>query len=269
MSDPAQNPADPSAETPAATASAPPKPKASNPVVELLVNILIPAMMLKKLSGERIPDGTFLEKIQLGPTWAVVAALALPVGYGLYDFATRRKINFFSILGFVSTLLTGLLLLVQAKAIWIACKEALIPLLFGAATMISLKVGKPLIKTFFFNDQIIDTDKVETALTQRGNTDRFEHLMAICSGWIGLSFLVSAILNFALAMYLLTAEPGSEAFNEQLGTMMFLSYPVIVVPSMIVLIIAFVKMVRGIKTLTGYTLEDVMRGAQQPPTAAS
>jgi hypothetical protein len=46
---------------------------------------------------------------RLGPLVALLVAISLPIGYAIYDGVRRHKLNFFSVVGFVSTLLTGIL----------------------------------------------------------------------------------------------------------------------------------------------------------------
>jgi len=47
----------------------------------------------------------------------------------------------------------------------------------------------------------------------------FDQLLINASWILAGSFLLSAVLNYFLAVYLLTADPGTQAFNEQLGKM--------------------------------------------------
>ncbi len=74
-----------------------PQPKRENMLVNLAFNILLPSLILAKLSGDA----------WLGPVWSLVVALAFPLGYGIWDFAQRRQANFVSVIGFVSTLAPG------------------------------------------------------------------------------------------------------------------------------------------------------------------
>ena len=83
----------------------------------LLINfafiIILPILILRKgddwfggLIGKFVNqsiDSTLVASILLA------FAVSFPVGYGLYDFARRKKWNFFSILGTISALLTGVL----------------------------------------------------------------------------------------------------------------------------------------------------------------
>ena len=80
------------------------------------------------------------------------------------------------------------------------------------------------------------------------------------------SFVLSALLNFGLARYMLTSPAGTPEFNAQLGRMNVLSWPVIVLPSMVVTMIIFWQLMSGIKRLTGLGLEEIMR-IEQPKKA--
>ena len=75
---------------------------------------------------------------------------------------------------------------------------------------------------------------------------------------VAASFFLSSALNYGLARYLVTSPAGTPEYNEQLGTMTALSYPVIVLPSMIVLGIAIWYLFKQIKEVTGQGLEDFM-----------
>ena len=75
------------------------------------------------------------------------------------------------------------------------------------------------------------------------------------------SFLLSAILNFALAEYLLQSPAGTPEFNEELGKMTALSFPVIMVPCTIVLMASMWFFFSGIKKITG--LPTVFRDQQK------
>ncbi|MCB1980541.1 MAG: hypothetical protein KDF63_00620, partial [Rhodoferax sp.] len=82
----------------AGPAAAPPpgSPKA-NPLFEIVVTIIVPAIVLMQASS---PE-------RLGTNWALVLALAFPVGWGLWEGLTRRKLSWLALLGVASTLLTG------------------------------------------------------------------------------------------------------------------------------------------------------------------
>ncbi len=191
----------------------------------------------------------------LGPAWSIVVALAFPIAYGLYDLKLSGKVNVFSVLGIVSVILTGGISLLQLPAEYIAIKEAAIPAVIGLAVLITQKTSKPLVKLLILNDQLINWPKLNGVLEQKGKTEEFEKKVAVSSYIVASSFFLSSALNYILAKVILVSPPGSTAYTEELGRMTALSYPVIVIPSMIVLFIALFYLFSQIKKVTGEELE--------------
>jgi uncharacterized integral membrane protein len=222
--------------------------QSENLLLNLAFNIIIPTLILTKLSGDDY----------LGTRLAIVVALSFPVAYGLKDFVTLRRLNFFSALGVISILLTGGISLMELDPAYIAIKEAMIPAIFGLATIVSLKTPYPLVKTFLYNDKILQTDRIAQALEDNGNNKRFEGCLANASWLVAGSFFLSSLLNYILATILITSQPGTVEFNEQLGKMTALSFPVIAIPAMLVLMGALFYLFRGITKLTGLKLEEVI-----------
>ncbi|EAR09511.1 VC0807 family protein [Reinekea blandensis] len=214
----------------------------------LLFNIIIPVVILTKFSGET----------QLGPLWSIVVALAFPIGYGLWEMRLTGKVNGFSVLGVVSVILTGGISLLQLDPKYIAIKEAAIPGIIGLAVIVSQKSHRSLVKILIFNEQIIRIEKVHHALAERGKTGEFEKRMTVVTYIVACSFFLSSALNYLLAKIVLQSPPGTTAFSEELGRMTALSYPVIVIPSMVVLLGAIWYLFTQLKKLTGLPLEELM-----------
>ncbi len=223
-------------------------PKKESMLANILLNIAIPTLILMKLSGEQ----------HLGTKGAIIIALAFPIIYGFFDFRRANKVNLFSVLGFISILLTGGISLMELDPKYIAIKEAAIPGLIGLATLISLKTRYPLVKTFLYNDKILQIDKVNNALIEHHNQEAFSNTLRNASYLVALSFLVSSILNYALAKYLLVSPPGTPEFNAELGKMTALSFPVIAVPATLVMMLALFYLFRQITKLTHLELEDIL-----------
>jgi hypothetical protein len=232
-------------------------PKRENLLLNIVCNIVIPTLILTRFSGEKA----------LGPAWGLVVALAFPVSYGIWDFTQRRQANFISIIGFFSVLLSGGLGLTKVGGMGFAIKEAAMPLLIGLAVLISLRTKRPLVKSIVYNEQIIDLEKVDMALAARGNKPALDALLVRASYGLAASFLISAVLNFGLARYLLKSPAGTEAFNAELGKMHALSWPVIVLPSMAMLMWILWRLVKGIEQLTGLKQEEIFRGGSSTGTA--
>lgn len=226
--------------------------KRENMLVNLAFNILLPSLILAKLSG---PEW-------LGPQLALVVALAFPLGYGIWDFAQRRTANFVSILGFVSTLATGGLGLMAVDGIWFAVKEASVPALIGLVLWASMGSKRPLVRQFLFNDQVIDVERVDAELAARNNQQAFEQLLRNASYLLVASFAFSAVLNFVLARWLLVSPAGSEAFNAELAQMNLLSWPIIALPSMAISMFALWRLIKGVSNLSGLPLEQIFHPQQ-------
>jgi hypothetical protein len=220
-----------------------------NMLLSLGINIVIPALVLMKLSGENL----------LGPVGGLVIALAFPLTYGVVDFVRRREWNVVSLLGFISVMLTGGIGLMQLDPKWIAVKEAAVPAVIGIAVILSLRTRFPIVRTFLYNDKLIRVKDVDEALMRRGNHQAFERTLVHASWMLAASFFVSSVLNFVLAKLIVKSPPGTTAFNEELGRMTALSYPVIVVPSMIIMIAALWYLFNRIQRLTDLDLEQILK----------
>ena len=238
-------PADPTTGVPAPVSPA----KRENLLVNLVCNVALPALIMGNLSTPQ----------RLGPAWGLIVALLFPLGYGLYDLVRRRKTNFISILGFVGVLLTGGLGLMKLGGFWFAVKDASVSSLIGIIVLISMRSREPLVKTLFCNDTVMDLPRVEAAVRERGAEAGFARLLRQCTVIIAAAFFVSAGLGYALARYLLRSPAGTPEFNAELAKMHWLSWPVIVVPCMVLMMVALWRLVRGLKVLTGLTIDEIFK----------
>lgn len=230
------------------------EPKKENLLINILMNIVIPTLILTKMSGD-----TFLgHPWGLGAKWGLIVALSFPIVYGVKDFITRRKFNFFSALGIVSVLLTGSISLLHLDTKYYAIKEAAIPGLIGLLVIISTRTRYPLVKTFIYNDTILKVDKIAAILKERGNETLFEKTLRNGSYFIAISFFISSLLNYILAKIIVVSPTGTPEFNVEIGKMHAIGFPVIAVPSLIIMIATLMYIFRSIRQLTDLTMEDVM-----------
>jgi len=218
------------------------------PMVDLLISIVIPSVILMKFSGDDA----------LGATTALIVALAFPLGWGLFERLQYKKFNFIALLGLISVLLTGGIGLLQLDPQWLAIKEAAIPGLFGIAVLVSTRTRYPLIRTLLYNPTIMAVGKIKRKLEDRGNTEAFEVRLLNATYLLSSTFLFSATMNYILAKWIVTSAAGSAAFNEELGRMTLLSYPVIAIPSMLMMMAIFYYLWRTIHGMTGLTLEEIL-----------
>ena len=218
------------------------------PIIDLLISIVIPSVILMKFSSDDA----------LGATSALIVALAFPLGWGLFERLRYRKFNIIAMLGLISVLLTGGIGLLRLDPQWLAVKEAAIPGLIGIAVLISTRTRHPLIRSLLYNPTVMNVAKIERKLEDLGNTFAYEKCLLNATYLLSGAFMFSAVMNYILAKWIVTSPAGSAAFNEELGRMTLLSYPVIAIPSMLMMMIIFYYLWRTIRGMTGLELEDLL-----------
>jgi len=172
-----------------------------------------------------------------------------------------------ALLGIVSVLLTGGIGLLKIDAQWLAVKEAAIPLAIGVGVIVANRLGYPLVRKLLFNPTLVDVERIHAELDRRGNRGSFETRLNRANTLLAGTFLFSAVANYLLAKLIVKSQSGSSAFNEELGRMTLLSYPVIAIPSMIMMIGIFWYLWRTVNRLTGLSLEQIMHAADSQPPA--
>lgn len=219
----------------------------------ILVNIILPVYILNKGS-----------KWGLTPTNALVLALALPLFSGIYSIFKNKKMDFISLLGLLNILISGTLSLMALGGIWFAVKEALFPLLIGVFVLFSSYGKNPFFESLFLNPAAFDVDKIQTKITETNKQQDFKNLMQKSTQLLSLSFLMSALLNFFLALKIFTplaetlsTEQKQDLLNQQLGQMTMYSLLVILVPSIIFLGAILYYTFRKMTALTGLTTNDL------------
>ena len=121
----------------------------------------------------------------------------------------------------------------------------------------------PIVKMIILNREIIRTDDLYAALSENNFTDEFEQRLGLASLIVAGSFFVSSVLNYVLAKMILVSPPGTPEFAEELGKMTALSYPVIALPSTIILMLAIWYLFSQIKKLTGEDFESFLVTAEK------
>lgn len=220
-----------------------------NPFIELAITLIIPSIILMKLSG---PE-------DLGTVNALLLALAFPLFWGGRSLFLERKVNALAVLGLVSILLTGGIGLLQLDTHWLAVKEAAIPGLIGLVVVISAFTSRPLVRVLLFSPALMNVELIQKHLDQRGNAVTFEARLKVTTWMLGASFTFSSAMNYFLATWIVNSPAGTPAFNEELGRMNLLSYPVIALPSMLIMVAVFYYLSRSIHELAGLKLTEAMK----------
>ncbi len=218
------------------------------PLIDLLVSIVIPSVILMKFSGEQ----------DLGAARGLIVALAFPVVWGLFELLRYRKFNFIAMLGIVSVLLTGGIGLLELDLKWLAIKEAAVPGVIGLAVLISTKTRFPLIRSLLYNPKIMQVDRIHAALEEKGLVETFDKRLLNATYMLASTFFFSSVMNYIMAKWVVTSPAGTEAFNEELGRLTLISYPMIAIPSMIMMFGVLYYLWKTIHGLTGLDLEELM-----------
>lgn len=232
-------------------------PKPENPIYNLGFNILLPVVILNKWQSFFPSDKA--------PVYALIAAMLFPFLYGLKDLIYQKKINSISIIGLASIALTGGLALLQLEGIYFAIKEGAIPLAFALFTAGSIFFKKPLASILILKSSLFDKQKIEEKLKEKNKEKDFHKLMNISTLALSASFLLSAVLNFLIALFVfqkidsdLSENLQRQMINEQVADMTWMGYIFIALP--LTLITAFLLwwILRQLKILTGLNLEELV-----------
>lgn len=218
-----------------------------NPLANIVINILLPVIILNK--GSKFFDSRI----------TLLAALCLPLGYGLQDYIRRGHKNYVSLLGLVNILLTGGLALMSLTGIWFAVKEASLPLFLGLMVLASAWSKSPAARLMFCNPQVLNMKEIEDRLAEYTRAHDFHALLKRTTLWLSLSFFISSVMNFVLAWSIfqdidptLATEQHNQVLNAQIAQMTWMGFAVIALPLMVfsgVLIYFFLKRVSALTEL--------------------
>lgn len=220
-----------------------------HPLVDLLLTVILPSVVLESLSK---PE-------RLGPAWALVVALLMPLGFGIYCLMNKRGLNFFSLLGLAAVLITGGLGLLNLSAIWFAVKEAAFPVFLGLAFPLSFFWKKPLVSELLLNPQVINHSLLKSSLNTPEKKSGFHKLLGQASWALAGTMMLSAVANALLVFYYLhDTIPGSEAYTQAIGRQNWVGFIVIGVPMLAVTMLLLFWMLRRLQILTGLERDDLM-----------
>jgi len=188
---------------------------------------------------------------------ALVVALLFPIVYGGMDLIRNKKFNFIAALGFVSVLLTGGIGLLELDTRWLALKEALIPGLIGLAVLGSTFTRYPFMQKVLLNDTVLNLSLITERLKENGRTEAFERCLMSSNYLFASTFVFSSAMNYFLATWIVTSPAGTAQFNEELGKLTLYSYPIIAIPSMLMMFGIFYYVWRQIRAMTSLETEQI------------
>ncbi len=224
-----------------------------NPLFNLAANVVIPVLVLKQLSS-------------WSPLYALLLALAFPLGYGLWSYWTSQKINLISLLGLLNTLFTGGFALFKLDGFWFVIKEAAFPFLIGCFVLFSSFRQKPFLKMMLFETGALNTDEILKRVQDSQKSQQLLRLFQKGTFFFSLTFFFSAFLNFVLAFRIFTkiSPDLSEAeqttlLNQQIADMTWQGYAVIFAPSIVFFFLILYFFFRSLSKLTGLEFDSLIQ----------
>ncbi len=223
------------------------KKKQNNQLISILFNIVLPVVILTKFSKESY----------LGPIYGLIAALAFPLVFGLYELIIQKQKSFISLFALIGVLLSGVIGLLQFPPHWFAVKEAAIPFIIGLVVLISTKTSWQLIRKFIYNRELLNIDQIDLKLSSGNLQSSFTTTLDRANIFLACSFFFSAVINYFLAKMIVHSMPGTEQFNDEIAKMTMLSFPIIVLPSVVIMIFIFRYIFSSIKSLTQLNSNEI------------
>jgi hypothetical protein len=227
--------------------------KKENPLVNLLANVVLPVFILNKFSAK-------------APIPALVIALALPLGYGIWSFYSTRKVNFISVLGLMNTLFTGGFALLQLEGIWFCIKEATFPFLIGLFVLASAFRSQPFLKMMLLDTGALNSEEIDAKIKQSGKEIELQALVKKATIFFSGTFFFSATMNFLIAYKTfikipadLTPAQHTIMLNEQIASMTWKGYAMIFVPSVFLFFIILFFFFRSLTKITGLPFEKLVK----------
>ncbi|MDO5449347.1 MAG: VC0807 family protein [Akkermansia sp.] len=234
-------------------------------LLNVVLSVLAPVLVLDHCSTE----GPGL--LELGTTWAMVVALALPIGCGIWTFIDTRRVDPITLFGLLGTILTGVVTVYantgDGGAIrpdtpwWYAAKEGLIPMLLCGAVLVTARRRDSMLRLFVYSDAIFDIPAIEKAVEEKSLQPAYAAVLWRASVMMALTLLASAAANFCLALHfllpVLQEQPAKQAlaYNYAVSSMTWWGYLVIGVPLLGTLVGVIRFLLGRLSKLTG--LESV------------
>lgn len=224
--------------------------RAQNPrriFLDLIFSILIPSFLLTK--GENY--------IAVEPVTLFLIALFFPTAYGLYDLLIKKYVNIISILGFINTLLSGVVVIFSLSKFFIILKEAGFPLLIGISLLYYNKSVLEFIK--IITDDILNKRIILTKISQKKLNKWYKNIAT----YFSYPFFLSGFLNFLITYIIIQSPVGTEAFNDEMGRLIFWGFLGISLPTTIATLIIFIVGFSQLKNLTKLSFEELMLSEEE------
>ncbi len=212
--------------------------------VQMLVLFVIPIVILTRFSG---PE-------QLGKTGALLAALAFPVAFELYNLSKRRKPSLASLLAIGGIMVTGVIGLLELSESWLAARRAIPYLAVSGALLVSILIKRPLVNVLL--PQVFDMDKILAVVRKKRLEAELEQGITRTGYLLCGFFVLLAIANYILTLVVMG---GPAEFNQDYARLRVVSLVAVSVPMLIGITAIVYYLIHMIERLTGLDFEDILK----------
>lgn len=242
-----------------------------NPILSIFFNILIPVLILKngdkwinKILIKYHGEEWFYENSMIVDISSIVFFIALifPFIYFFYDLIKRKNINLISILGFINILLTGGIGIFGAKfglsKNWFIFKEGMLPIIIGLVLFIMSKFRQSSFNNILLNEVLFDNGKIRKSIKEDKQYE-FEYIIRKAGYYLIGGFFISSIIQFTLAFLIVVSSPGEPSFNKEVSTMTWVSYLVVLLPTMLIVGKGYLGLISDIEKITGLKKDEFLK----------
>ena len=215
--------------------------------LEIGLNVAAPTLVLIFLSADD----------RLGPTFALILALAFPMAHGFRALTRSEGISPFTVLALISVGLTGGIGLFELEVSWFAWKEAALPAVMGLLALWTARGERPAMTLLL--ERLIDPEKTAAALDSDAKRASWRSNSATATRALGVMYLLSGIGSFWLARWLVASPTGTAEFNVELGQMTAMSFPAIGIPTMIGTGIVLYRFNQRLQDEVGVQMDDLLQ----------
>ncbi|MBE8221698.1 MAG: hypothetical protein HAW60_03105 [Bdellovibrionales bacterium] len=227
-----------------------------NPLFSLLLTIVIPSFLLEKLSGWIDYDNAALISL--------IVALSFPIGYGIWDYVSKKNKSWMAILGVINISLSGGFALLQLSGQWFTLKEAAFPFLIGVFVWMSSTKEKNFFQLIMINPQFLKIDLLNKKIQETGTGKKLASLFVRSNKLFAVSFFLSALLNFILAYKIFIPIQETDTnkiqniLNSQVAQMNWMGFVVIAMPLMVFSLYIFMDFFKKLKSFSGLGFKEIL-----------
>ena len=215
--------------------------------VQLALNFVLPILVLTRFSTPST----------LGPTNALLLALAFPVIYELYNIYRTKKLSWLSVIAIGGIAVTGGLGLLHVSPGWLAARRSIPYVFMSLVILISQRINRPLAEIAL--KRVFDMNIVQVCAKKKGTAKKLTKSLTNISYYTSFLFGLIGLTSYLLSRLVVVSPAGAPAFNQEYARLRLLSLPFITLPLLLGFIAIIWYLLHKIEKLTGLDSDDYTR----------